>query len=132
LATDIVAIAQKSGYRNVFLLIIYISVLPTYRGEVVTSALPANEVTKVALKLKYQIEQVICIELDESSITNANSSVITKDVVATARNAGGEEFKACVIYCLLVCVRWFKIQSRLEVGQKGLPVRFKLRLTSYR
>jgi hypothetical protein len=78
-------------------------------------------VTKVALKLKYQIEQVICIELDESAITNANSSVITKGVVDTARNAGGEEFKSCVVYCLLVCVRWFKIQAKLEVRERETP-----------
>lgn len=94
--------------------------LPTYRGETIAPALPAKEVTKVALRLKYQIERVIPFELDEASITNANSTVITKAVVDTARSAGGEEYKACVLYCLLVCVRWFKIQASTELWDSEL------------
>lgn len=82
--------------------------------------MPPKEVTKVALRLKFQIEQVIPIELDEAKITKANSAVITKKVIKTAQEAGGQEYKACVVYCLLVCKRWFKKQSQLELWDSDL------------
>lgn len=73
------------------------------------------KVTEVALKLKYQIEQVIPCELEEWKITKANSPIITRKVVRTAKDAGGKEYEACVLYCLLVCKRWFKRQASLEL-----------------
>ncbi|PGH09458.1 hypothetical protein GX51_00563 [Blastomyces parvus] len=95
-------------------------VLPVRRNEAIPLALPAQEVTKVALRLKYQIEQVISCELDEDAVTKANSSIITKAVIQTAREAGGEENKACVVYCLLVCLRWFKLQALAELWDSDL------------
>jgi Polycystin cation channel len=92
-----------------------LTVLPTTRGELPPSALPAKEVTKVALRLKYQIEQVIPCELVERKVTKANSPIITKKVIQTAKEAGGKEHAACVVYCLLVCKRWFKRQAMLEL-----------------
>ena len=50
-----------------------IQVLPISANEEIASAFPAAEVTKVALRLKYQIEQVIPCELEEWKITKANS-----------------------------------------------------------
>lgn len=94
--------------------------LPAHGGDVPPPNIPAKEVTKVALKLKYQIEQVIPIELDEIKITKANSPVITPKVIKTAREAAGEDNKACVVYCLLVCKRWFKRQSTLELWDSDL------------
>lgn len=96
------------------------TVLPTYDSDPIIPALPAKEVTKVALRLKYQIEQVIPCELEEGSITKANSSVITKNVIQTAREAGGDENRACVIYCLLVCLRWFRSQATVELWDADL------------
>ncbi|KAJ9619144.1 Calcium channel yvc1 [Taxawa tesnikishii (nom. ined.)] len=64
------------------------SLLPTHRNDTIPSAIPAKEVTKVALRLKHQIEQVIPCELPEESVTKAHSSVITPAVVATAKSAG--------------------------------------------
>jgi hypothetical protein len=96
------------------------TVLPTYDSDPIIPALPAKEVTKVALRLKYQIERVIPCELEESAITNPNSTVITKSVIQTAREAGGDENRACVIYCLLVCLRWFKSQALVELWDAGL------------
>jgi Polycystin cation channel len=90
-------------------------VLPSNQSDLPPSPFPAKEVTKVALRLKYQIEQVIPCELEEAQITRANSSVITKKVVKCAKEAGGEKYRACVVYCLLVCKRWFKRQSLLEL-----------------
>lgn len=83
-------------------------------------ALPPKEVTRVALRLKYLIEQVISCELEEAAITKPNSIIITKDVVAMARNAGGEEYRACVVFGLLVCLRWFRMQSVKELWDSGL------------
>ncbi|KAK5944379.1 Calcium channel yvc1 [Knufia obscura] len=94
--------------------------LPSHGSDLPPSAIPAKEVTKVALRLKYQIEQVIPIELDESKITKANSAVITNQVVMTAKEAGGEEYKSCVVYCLLVVKRWFMKQSALELWDSDL------------
>lgn len=94
--------------------------LPSHGGELPPPEIPAKEVTKIALRLKYQIEQVIPIELDEAKITKANSSVITRKVVKTAKEAGGEEYKPCVVYCLLVCKRWFKKQAQLELWDSDL------------
>lgn len=95
-------------------------VLPSNRGEVLESAIPPAEVTKVALRLKYQIEQVIPCQLEVSQVTRANSPVITRNVLDTAKEAGGEEFKSCVVYCLLVCRRWFRRQAVLELWDADL------------
>lgn len=95
------------------------ALLPT-RREVIPSPIPAGEVTKVALRLKYQIETVIPCELDEWKITKAHSSVVTPAVVRTAKSAGGEEYKACVVYCLLVVKKWFKKQAILEMWDSEL------------
>ena len=88
--------------------------------EAIHSAYPAAEVTKVALRLKYQIEQVIPCELEEWKITKANSPVITRKVMRTAKEAGGKDYKSCVVYCLLVCRRWFTRQAALELWDAEL------------
>lgn len=94
-------------------------VLPSNRNDV-QSAIPAIDVTKVALRLKYQIEQVVPCEIEEYKITKANSPVITQKVIKTAQEAGGDEHRACVVYCLLVCYRWFKSQALLELWDADL------------
>ena len=82
--------------------------------------MPPAAVTKVALRLKYQIEQVIPCELEEFKVTKANSPIITRKVIQTAREAGGKEQEACVVYCLLVCYRWFRRQAALELWDADL------------
>lgn len=94
--------------------------LPTHREDEPTSAIPAPEVTKVALRLKHLIEQCVPCELEENLITMANSKVITDNVVKAALEAGGEEYGSCVVYCLLVNQRWFKKQARLELWDADL------------
>ena len=89
--------------------------LPSTQSDLPPSAFPPKEVTKVALRLKYQIEEVIPCELEEWKVTNANSSVITRKVIQCAKEAGGEEYSACVVYALLVVMRWFKRQAILEL-----------------
>ncbi|KKK24729.1 hypothetical protein AOCH_004217, partial [Aspergillus ochraceoroseus] len=98
-------------------------VLPAYLDDELPANHPSKEVTRVALRLKYQIEQVIPCELDEDSITSPNSRIITHAVVHTAVQAGGEDLKACVPFCLLVCLRWFKHQATLELWDSELHER---------
>ncbi|KAK2800811.1 hypothetical protein FQN50_007952, partial [Emmonsiellopsis sp. PD_5] len=94
--------------------------LPVRRHDSIPPALPSKEVTKVALRLKYQIEQVISCELDEDAVTKPNSHIITKAVIQTTREAGGDQYRACVVYALLVCVRWFKLQALVELWDSDL------------
>ncbi|KAF2456269.1 hypothetical protein BDY21DRAFT_288089 [Lineolata rhizophorae] len=96
------------------------SLLPTRRDDVIPSPIPAKEVTKVALRLKHQLEAVIPCELDESNITKPHSPIITPGVVKTAKSAGGDQNKACVVYCLLVASKWFKHQATLELWDADL------------
>lgn len=95
-------------------------VLPTYSADQVPSDHPSKEITKVALRLKYQIEQVIAYEVDERQITDSNSLFITNAVIQTAKQAGGEDQRACILFCLLVCLRWFRIQAVVELWDSEL------------
>ncbi|KAL4897342.1 hypothetical protein BDV59DRAFT_170342 [Aspergillus ambiguus] len=97
--------------------------LPAYTADNIPATHPAKEVTKVALRLRYQIEQVVSCELDESIITDPNSRVITNAVIQTAKNAGGEDLRGCVLFCLLICLRWFKIQAIEELWDADLHER---------
>ncbi|KNG86373.1 putative potassium ion channel Yvc1 [Aspergillus nomiae NRRL 13137] len=94
--------------------------LPAYDSDPVSSTGPSKEITKVALRLKYQIEQVIPCEVEENIITSPTSRVITDNVVRTAKEAGGEDLQGCVVFCLLVCLRWFKIQAIEELWDSDL------------
>ncbi|EER24655.1 hypothetical protein D8B26_004988 [Coccidioides posadasii str. Silveira] len=94
--------------------------LPNTEADGPPPSLPAKEVTKVALQLKHLIEQIVPCELEESSITKPNSTVITKAVIETARHVGGDEYRACVVFGLLACVRWFRIQAVKELWDTEL------------
>ncbi|KAM3086305.1 Calcium channel yvc1, variant 2 [Clarireedia jacksonii] len=94
--------------------------LPSYHEDALPSAIPPMEVTKTALRLRYLIEETVSCELEEDSITCANSSVITRAVINAAKEAGGKEYGACVVYALLVCKRWFKKQAMLELWDADL------------
>jgi hypothetical protein len=95
-------------------------VLPTARERLPPSPIPAKKVTIIALRLKHQIEAVIPCELNPERVTQAHSDVITSAVIATAKSAGGEEYKACVVYCLLMVRKWFKRQAILELWESEL------------
>ena len=88
-------------------------------GHVVVPISP-EEVTKVALRLRHLIEQCVPCELEESLVTQAHSRVITTKVIKAAKEAGGEQDRACVVFCLLVCIRWFKRQAQLELWDAEL------------
>ncbi|KAI9849370.1 MAG: hypothetical protein M1838_000175 [Thelocarpon superellum] len=89
--------------------------LPSHGGDVHPSTIPPKEVTKVALRLKFLIEEIIPCELEAWKVTKANSPVLTHQVQLAAKEAGGDKYRGCVVYCLLVCKRWFKRQAVLEL-----------------
>lgn len=94
--------------------------LPRYREQHIESAIPAPEVTKVALRLRYLIEEAVPCELEEHQITCPHSNVITNKVVQAAKEAGGTEHGACVVFCLLVVKRWFCHQATAELWDADL------------
>jgi hypothetical protein len=55
-------------------------------------------------------------------ITRAHSPIITPGVVETAKGAGGEKYKACVVFCLLVVKRWFRKQALRELWDQELHI----------
>lgn len=59
-------------------------------------------------------------ELEEQIITRAHSHIITPLVVQAAKEAGGSEYRACVVYALLVNKRWFKKQATIELWDADL------------
>ena len=89
--------------------------LPTRSEETLRPAIPAKDVTTIALRLKHQIETVIPCEIDEAKVTAAHGYVITPAVVKCAKSAGGDEYKACVVFSLLVVSKWFKRLAAIEL-----------------
>ncbi|KAF2402072.1 receptor-activated Ca2+-permeable cation channel [Trichodelitschia bisporula] len=81
----------------------------------IAQPVPPKAVTIVALRLKYQLEAVIPCELPIDEITRSHSHIITKYVVKTAANAGGDEHRACVVFALLIVKKWFKAQAGREL-----------------
>lgn len=98
----------------------HLAVLPAYNADEPQPSDSSKEIAKVALRLKYQIEQVVAHEVEESALTDPNSRIITSDVIKTANHAGGEDYKASVVFCLLVCLRWFRIQAAVELWDADL------------
>jgi hypothetical protein len=96
------------------------TVLPQRRENLPPPPIDPKDVTKVALRLKHQIEQVIPCELEEEQITKANSSIITNAVLETAKQAGAPEHNACVVFCLLIVKKWFKKQAMTELWDADL------------
>ncbi|KAI1299591.1 hypothetical protein F5Y03DRAFT_365821 [Xylaria venustula] len=94
--------------------------LPLHRDPSIQSAIPAPEVSKVALRLRYLIQECVPCELEEHQITQPHSKVITHKVVKAAKESGGTENRACVVYCLLVAKRWFRQQALTELWDADL------------
>ncbi|KAK6512870.1 hypothetical protein TWF506_009034 [Arthrobotrys conoides] len=84
------------------------------------TGIDAKTVTLVAMRIKYLVEETIPCELAEDQITRPHSAIINNNVIELARNAGGDENKSCVIYCLLVCLEWFRWQSKKELYDADL------------
>ncbi|EGX46438.1 hypothetical protein TWF173_008994 [Orbilia oligospora] len=84
------------------------------------TGIDAKTVTLVAMRIKYLVEETVPCELDEDQITRPHSAIINNNIIELARNAGGDENKSCVIYCLLVCLEWFRWQSKKELYDADL------------
>jgi hypothetical protein len=95
-------------------------VLPIATERLPPSPIAARDVTIIALRLKHQIEQVVPCELNPERITQAHGDIITPAVIATAKSAGGQDHKACVVFCLLIVKKWFKHQAKLELWDAEL------------
>ncbi|KAK0641970.1 hypothetical protein B0T16DRAFT_336257 [Cercophora newfieldiana] len=94
--------------------------LPSYHDESIESAIPAPQVTEVALRLRHLIEQCVPCELAEELVTRPHSKIITKKVIKAAKEAGGTANGACVVFCLLVNKRWWKHQALVELWDADL------------
>ncbi|KAK6537532.1 hypothetical protein TWF694_011714 [Orbilia ellipsospora] len=77
-------------------------------------------VTLVAMRIKYLVEETVPCELEEEQIIKPHSPILTSRVIDLCRNAGGDDNKSCVIYCLLVCFQWFRWQSLKELYDADL------------
>ncbi|KAG5800118.1 hypothetical protein H9Q69_000836 [Fusarium xylarioides] len=96
------------------------ALLPSHRNQNIASATPPAEVMKVCLRLRHLIRECVPCELEESAITRSHSTVITSKVVQAAREAGGQKYRSCVVYALLVNMRWFKREAILELWDADL------------
>ncbi|KAH9995333.1 hypothetical protein F4779DRAFT_623207 [Xylariaceae sp. FL0662B] len=94
--------------------------LPVHRDQSIESAIPAPEVTKVALRLRYLVEECVPCELEELQITRPHSNIITPNVIKAAKEAGGQDNQACVVFCLLIVKRWFMHQALVELWDADL------------
>ena len=95
-------------------------VLPHNRSEHLASAIAPLEVTKICLRLRHLITQCIPCEMEESEVTKSHSRIITQKVIKAAKEAGGSDHGACVVYCLLVNMRWFRQEAILQLWDAEL------------
>lgn len=58
--------------------------------------------------------------MEEAKVTSPHSPILTHAVIETAKQAGGEQYKACVVFCLLVVKKWFKTQAMCELWDADL------------
>ena len=82
--------------------------------------MPAQNVTEVALRIRHLIEECVPCELKQDQVTCPHSKVITPKVIQAAREAGGTEYGACVVFCLLVNKRWWRHQALIELWDADL------------
>ncbi|KAK4150766.1 hypothetical protein C8A00DRAFT_45912 [Chaetomidium leptoderma] len=97
-------------------------ILPSYRNESIQSAIPAQTVTEIALRIRHLIEECVPCELKPNHVTTPHSKVITNKVVQAAKEAGGreKEHRACVVFCLLINKRWWRHQALIELWDADL------------
>lgn len=59
-------------------------------------------------------------ELPVETVTKSHSHIITPAVVETAKTAGGEQYKSCVVFGLLIVKHWFRRQALAELWDQNL------------
>lgn len=58
--------------------------------------------------------------MDEGRVTTPHSKIITNKVIQAAKEAGAQETRGCVVFCLLVNQRWFKHEATVELWDASL------------
>ncbi|KAK7421855.1 Calcium channel yvc1 [Neonectria magnoliae] len=96
------------------------ALLPQHRNQNIESAIPAEDVTKICLRLRHLIRECIPCDLEEAQITRSHSTIITKKVIKAAKEAGSHQYRGCVVYALLVNLHWFKCEAMLELWDADL------------
>jgi hypothetical protein len=115
--------SNRRGHARDWALSEHSPLLPRPSG--LQSYLPPKEVTRVALRLRRLIEQCVPCELEEAAVTRAHSRIITPAVIQAAREAGGDasggdSYRSCVVFCLLIVKRWFMQQANVELWDADL------------
>ncbi|KAK9445829.1 potassium ion channel Yvc1 [Metarhizium brunneum] len=96
------------------------ALLPHFNHQQMTSAVPASEVTKICLRLRHLVQECVPCEMEESRVTAPHSRIITTKVVQAAKEAGGQEYRGCVVFCLLINQRWFRREALIELWDSSL------------
>ncbi|KAG6289646.1 hypothetical protein E4U09_004818 [Claviceps aff. purpurea] len=96
------------------------SLLPRFNRDQMRSAIPALEATKVCLRLRHLVQECVPCEMKASRVTAPHSRIITHKVIQAAKEAGGPEYRGCVVYCLLVNQKWFKHEAVAELWDSDL------------
>ncbi|KAK2594598.1 Calcium channel yvc1 [Conoideocrella luteorostrata] len=96
------------------------ALLPQFNHDHIRSAVSAQEVTKVCLRLRYLIQECVPCEMEESRVTAPHSRIISQKVIQAAKEAGGQEHRGCVVYGLLVNQRWFRHEALAELWDSDL------------
>ncbi|KIE02440.1 potassium ion channel Yvc1, partial [Metarhizium majus ARSEF 297] len=96
------------------------ALLPHFNHQQMTSAVPASEVTKICLRLRHLVQECVPCEMEESRVTAPHSRIITTKVVQAAKEAGGQEYRGCVVFCLLVNQRWFQREALIELWDSSM------------
>lgn len=96
------------------------ALLPRFNHDQIRSAIPPPEVTKVCLRLRHLVQECVPCEMEVSRVTTPHSRIITQKVIQAAKEAGGNETRGCVVYCLLVNQRWFKHEAIAELWDSDL------------
>ncbi|KAG5994878.1 hypothetical protein E4U52_000621 [Claviceps spartinae] len=96
------------------------SLLPRFNRDQMRSAVPALEATKVCLRLRHLVQECVPCEMKASRVTAPHSRIITHKVIQAAKEAGGPEYRGCVVYCLLVNQKWFKHEAVAELWDSDL------------
>lgn len=96
------------------------ALLPRFNHDQIRSAIPPPEVTKVCLRLRHLVQECVPCEMEVSRVTTPHSRIITQKVIQAAKEAGGNEIRGCVVYCLLVNQRWFKHEAIAELWDSDL------------
>lgn len=97
----------------------------------INSSPTPRQVLRIALNLKYLIDQVVPIQFNEDLLTSPFSEILTSKVVQLAREAAGgkgngkintssRKYRAVLIFCLLKVSHWYQRMALSELQDSDL------------